>query len=315
MLDPHGVSLVGLAVFCEAARTGSLTAAAERLGYTQSAVSRQIAALERQAGAPLFDRLARGVRPTEEGRVLLGHAEAVVGRLDEARRDLRALRELGGGRLRAGAFPTANVALVPRALAALRDRRPGIDATAEEARTPELERMLADGEIDVAVVGSTAGREPRGVRTVRLLDEALYVAVAADHPAAGRERVRPEELEGDVWIAGRRSPEGTLLAPFAERGLRPEVGHVVAEWAAKAGYVAAGLGVTLVPGLAADGFPRMGGGVVLVPVDPGGVPPRTVSVATAEGRTPSPAAREFTRALCGAVRRLGAGPSSLWPPE
>lgn len=308
MLDPHGVSLAGLAVFCEAARTGSLTAAAERLGYTQSAVSRQIAALERQAGAPLFDRLARGVRPTAEGRALLGHAEAVLGRLDEARRDLRALRELDGGRLRAGAFPTANIGLVPRALAALRTRHPGVDATAEEARTPELERRLGEGEVDIAVVSSTAGREPRGVRLVHLLDEGMYVAVAAGHRLAGRDGVGMADIEGEVWIAGRRSPERTLLAPLAERGLRPQVGHVVAEWVAKAGYVAAGLGATLVPALAAESFRRMAGDVALVPLEQGGVPARAVYAATAEGRTPSPAAQEFERALTAAARRVDAAP-------
>src|SRR6266508_6756147 len=92
MRGAHEMDLVWLEVFREVARQGSFTAAAESLRYTQSAVSRQIAALESDTGATLFDRVPRGVRLTDEGRCLLEHAEAVLGRLDTARRDLTALR-------------------------------------------------------------------------------------------------------------------------------------------------------------------------------------------------------------------------------
>jgi len=97
-----------LTVFQEVARRGSFTAAAEALGYTQSAVSRQILTLEGELGAALFDRLPRGVRLTEEGRCLLPHAEAVTDRLGAALDDLRALRDLAAGHLRVGVFPTAD---------------------------------------------------------------------------------------------------------------------------------------------------------------------------------------------------------------
>src|SRR4029453_6666541 len=98
------MEIIWLRVFREVARQGSFTAAADALRYTQSAVSRQIAALESDTGATLFDRVPRGVRLTDEGRCLLEHADAVLGRLDSARRDLAALRDLDGGRLRIGAF-------------------------------------------------------------------------------------------------------------------------------------------------------------------------------------------------------------------
>ncbi|GAB3803149.1 LysR family transcriptional regulator [Micromonospora zhanjiangensis] len=102
-----------LEVFRAVARDGSVTAAAGRLGFTQSAVSRQVATLEAEIGSRLFDRLPRGVALTEEGRTLLPHAEAVLDRLTAARRDVEDLRGLRHGRVRVGAFPTAVAALVP----------------------------------------------------------------------------------------------------------------------------------------------------------------------------------------------------------
>jgi len=118
------VDIAWLEVFREVAARGSLTAAAQALGYTQPAVSRQVAALEKATGARLFDRLPRGVRLTEEGRFLLTHAEVVLERMRAAADGLQALRNLEAGRLRAGAIDSANAALLPRALAAFRTAHP-----------------------------------------------------------------------------------------------------------------------------------------------------------------------------------------------
>jgi molybdenum-dependent DNA-binding transcriptional regulator ModE len=120
------VDIAWLEVFREVAARGSLTAAAQALGYTQPAVSRQVAALEKATGARLFDRLPRGVRLTEEGRFLLAHAEVVLERMRAAADGLQALRNLEAGRLRAGAIDSANAALLPRALAAFRTVHPGV---------------------------------------------------------------------------------------------------------------------------------------------------------------------------------------------
>src|SRR3954471_13634713 len=122
-----GMDTTRLTVFREVAALGSFTAAARSLRYTQSAVSRQIAVLEDDLGAALFDREARSVRLTEEGRTLLAHAEAVLDRLDVARREIAALRELNGGRLRVGAFPTAGAVLVPHAMKAFQEDFPNIE--------------------------------------------------------------------------------------------------------------------------------------------------------------------------------------------
>src|SRR4051794_36655812 len=123
------LTLAGLTVLREVAARGSFTAAAQSLGYTQSAVSRQVSGIEAAAGAPLFERAARGVRLTEAGRVLLRYADGVLDQMDAARRELAGMGDLAAGRLRLGAFPTAVAALVPRALDLLRGRHPGIQVS------------------------------------------------------------------------------------------------------------------------------------------------------------------------------------------
>ncbi|MEU3456771.1 LysR family transcriptional regulator [Micromonospora sp. NPDC006766] len=171
----------------------SITAAARSLRYTQSAVSRQVAGLEAEVGAPLFDRLPRGVALTEEGRCLLGHVEAVLDRLDSARRDLAALRELTAGRLRVGAFPTAVAALVPRALATFRSAHPQVALQLVEGLTPGLLDRLLAGDADVAVVSAAPDQPLDGERfdLCHLVDEVLLVAVPRTHRLAHRRTARP----------------------------------------------------------------------------------------------------------------------------
>jgi DNA-binding transcriptional LysR family regulator len=306
MPNPHEcpeVSSVWLRAFLEVARHGSFTVAARGLGWTQSAVSRQIAALEAAlGGAPLFDRLPRGVRITEAGRSLVPYAEAVAESLRDAVRELTALREVTGGRLRFGAFASADAGLVPRALAAFRARRPQVRVTREEGLTPALLERLTAGHLDLAVV-STTGRAPlEGYALHHLLDESLYVAVPAAHPLAGRTGpVRLGRFADADWISGSPRPEGTLLDAALRQGFRPRVAHVVGEWTAKQGYVAAGLGVALVPALAAASVRP---DVRLVPVLDEGGPARAVYAATVRGRSLTPAGAQFLGALKEAAAKV-----------
>ncbi|MFE6944211.1 LysR family transcriptional regulator [Streptomyces chartreusis] len=309
MTDQHGtpeVSTVWLRAFLEVARQGSFTGAARTLGWTQSAVSRQISTLEGAlGGAPLFDRLPRGVRLTEAGRVLVPYAETVGESLHGAVRELAALREVAGGRLRFGAFATADAGLVPRALAGFRARHPRVHVTREEGFTPVLLDRLSAGHLDLAVV-STTGRAPLEAYALHhLLDESLYVAVPACHPLAGHEGpVRLGRFTDADWISGSSHPEGTLLDAALRQGFRPRVAHVVGEWTAKQGYVAAGLGVALVPALAAASVRP---DVRLVPVLDEGGPARAVYAATSRGRSLPPAVREFLKVLReAAVKMSGA---------
>jgi len=314
MPTPHGsspntpvpdLSTVWLRVFLEVARHGSFTVAARTLGWTQSAVSRQISSLESALdGAQLFDRLPRGVRLTEAGRVLVPHAEAVTESLHGARHELTALRELAGGHVQFGAFPTADSALVPRALAAFRDRHPGIRLSREEGLTPRLLDRLASGHLDLAIV-STTGRAPLEAHELHLhhlLDESLYVAVPTGHPLAGQGPVRLAQLADADWISGSAHPEGTLLEAALREGFRPRIAHIVGEWTAKEGYVAAGLGVTLVPALAADSARP---DIALLPVLDEGTPARAVYAATMRGRSLPPATKAFLGVLAEEARRIG----------
>ncbi|AZQ34458.1 LysR family transcriptional regulator [Streptomyces cyaneochromogenes] len=297
------LSTVWLRAFLEVARQGSFTVAARTLGWTQSAVSRQISSLEGAlGGAPLFDRLPRGVRLTEAGRVLVPYAEAVTESLHGAVRELAALREVAGGRLRFGAFATADAGLVPQALAAFRARHPRVHVTREEGFTPVLLDRLTAGHLDLAVV-STTGRAPLEAYEVHhLLDESLYVAVPAAHPLVGRDGpVRLGQLADADWISGSSRPEGTLLDAALRQGFRPRVAHVVGEWTAKQGYVAAGLGVALVPALAAGSVRP---DVRLVPVLDEGGPARAVYAATVRGRSLSPAGARFLGALREAAGKM-----------
>jgi DNA-binding transcriptional LysR family regulator len=290
-----------LEVFRTVARHGSITVAARRLRFTQSAVSRQIAALEGQLGVRVFDRLPRGVALTEEGRTLLPHAEAVLDRLSAARRDLDELLGLGGGRLRVAAFPTAVAALVPRALASFRAAYPEVVLSLVEGMTPRLLERLAAGDADVAVVSSSATvpLDPARFDFEHLLDERLLVAVARGHRLARRRTVRLADLADDAFIVGSATAEDTLLRASLPSGFQPRIDLVAAEWTGKLGCVAAGLGVALVPALAVRGTPA---DITLLRLHPDDESVRRVFAATVAGRARSPAVLRFLTHLGEAAR-------------
>ncbi|NUR48037.1 MAG: LysR family transcriptional regulator [Hamadaea sp.] len=281
-----------LEVFRTVARLKSITAAAQTLRYTQSAVSRQIAALEAELGIRVFDRLPRGVELTAEGRELLPNAEAVLDLLAAARRGLDDLRGLGRGRLRVGAFPTAVAALVPRALATFRTAYPEVHLSLVEGLTPRMLDRLADGTADVAVVStSPAGQfEADRFELHHLLDERLLVAVARDHRLARRRTVRLAELAEDAFIAGSATAEETLLRASLPSGFEPRIDIVAAEWTGKFGCVAAGLGVALVPALATRSIPA---DITLLRLDKKDESVRQIYAATLAGRTRPPAVVRF----------------------
>jgi DNA-binding transcriptional LysR family regulator len=246
-------SVVGLRVLCEVAARGSFTAAADSLGYTQSAISRQVAALEVVAGVRLFERASRGVVLTDAGSVLLRHATGVIDRLDVAKRELSGVGAGASGRLRVGAFPTALAALLPRALAAYRAGHAGVRVSLREGTTPTQLRQLASGASELAVVGLKAGQPPGDERVAfeSLLEDPLLLAVATGHRLARQRTVDLDDLAGEHWIAGSSNADDTLLGVWPSLSWRPHVAFIAREWTAKLGLVAAGLGVTVLPGLAA----------------------------------------------------------------
>ncbi|MEA2231890.1 MAG: hypothetical protein QOD83_1706, partial [Solirubrobacteraceae bacterium] len=137
-----------LRVLREVSIRGSFSAAAESLAYTQSAVSQQIAALEREAGTVLVQRNARGVRMTDAGRALVAHADVIFARLADAEAELEAIAGARGGRLRIVSFPTAGATLAPRAIALFRQRHPGVEITLEPREPHEGLDCVKCGDCD-----------------------------------------------------------------------------------------------------------------------------------------------------------------------
>jgi len=265
-MDP---SMIGLRVLREVAERGSFTSAAAALGYTQSAVSRQVAALEGQAHAQLFERRPDGVRLTPAGRLLLRHAAVVLDEIDAAARELDG-RPVEGGRIRLGAFTSAGATLVPRALAALRRSHPGIDVTTREGTTPVLVRALRAGTLDLVVIAAAPpfrapDTETPALELEPLSERSLVVAVPATSGLAG-ESVRVEDLHGQSWIASPSSGDETLLGVWPGLDERPQISHTARDWLTKLQLVAAGCGITTVPSLLASVVPA---GVRLVRVDGG----------------------------------------------
>ncbi|WP_431046899.1 LysR family transcriptional regulator [Streptomyces sp. P1-3] len=291
-------------VFLRVARDGSFTAAAHTLGYTQSAVSRQIHTLEEEWGTALFDRLPRGVRLTEAGRALLPHAEGMRDRLRAARAELDALRSLDDGMLRIGAFAAADASLVPRTMSAFRGRHPGVTVVHTEGPTAKHVGLLAEGSLDLALLSTPAGVPLSGPELHHLLDEPMYVALPRAHRFAGRPALRLSELADEDWIEGDVRPEQTLLAPALASGFRPRVAFRVNDWTAKQGFVAAGLGITVLPALAAWAVRP---DIALVPVDRADLPCRKVFAGTPRGLGHSPAVAAFLALLRTTVEQLAPG--------
>lgn len=297
MIHTHGLTtLTDLRIFVEVVRSGSLTAAAHRLDYTQSAISRRIAVLEESTGVALLERLPRGVRATPAGETLLEHCVEILARVEIAAQDLDAIASGQGGRLRVGAFPTSDAALVPTALARLRQSSPKIRLELVEGLTSTLLDQLRAGAIDVAVVSDyPAGLPDRtGLRLVQLMRDPLLVALPRQHRLAGKPKLRLRDLAEETWIDGSEPGQPTALnIACARAGFTPRVDLRVREWMGKQGFVAAGLGVTLVPALAA---PAVRGDLVLCGLGRD-APVRVVFAALSDHREPLPAALTFVDLL------------------
>jgi DNA-binding transcriptional LysR family regulator len=244
-----------LRVLREVAAHGSFSAAADALSYTQSAVSQQIAALEREADARLVERSARGVRLTEAGRALVTHADAILARLADAEEELQAIAGLRGGRLRLASFASACATLMPLAVARFRELHPGVDLTLNPAEPDDALRLLRTGEADIALSIETtfACRTEEGFDRVELLDDPMYIMLPREHPMADRSRLRLRDLAEDSWMIGTAAhcPDASIfLRACQTAGFEPRVAFELDDYNAIQGFVAAGMGVSFIPDLA-----------------------------------------------------------------
>ena len=236
-------------VLREVAVRGSFSAAAESLSFTQSAISQQIAALEREAGCTLVQRNARGIKLTEAGEALVRHADAILARLSEAEAELEAIAGVRGGRLRLAAFESAAASLMPLAIAAFRADHPGVELSLIVTEPEQAFPLLRSGEIDLAL-GYDARIRPEvdGIARVHLISDPMYVAMPADHPLARKRNLRLADLADDPWIASARDCECNRLInrACAIAGFEPRIAFETDDYTATQGFVAAGVGVSLI---------------------------------------------------------------------
>jgi DNA-binding transcriptional LysR family regulator len=288
-----------LRVLAEVARQGSFSAAADVLHLSQSAVSQQVATLEREVGMPLLERTNEGPKLTDAGRGAVGHAEAAIARLDEAEHELAAIAGLEGGELRIASFPTASATLLTEALARFSDAHPQVRLSVIEGEPEQTLPMLRAAEVDVSVVFDypflPAKLEDRDVEMELLLTESMYVALPNGHPLADRDCVPMNELADEAWLCGTRPSSCSQAVVDACRaaGFEPRIAFESDEYAVLQGYVAAGLGYTLLPDLA---LPTLRSDLVVRPTEPV-APDRRVWAATRERGARSQATETFVETL------------------
>jgi DNA-binding transcriptional LysR family regulator len=267
---------------------GTIAAVAAARNYTPSAVSQQLAALEREAGTALLERTGRGVTLTAAGAVLAAHAEEVLAALERATAALAATRDGLAGPLRIGAFPTAMRTLLPAALVALAREHPGLDLAVDELDPALVPARLRDGTLDVALVHDydlvPIAPDP-AIDTAPLLEETMYLA--ATRPLA------LADCRDEPWIL---AGPGTLCHTMTVRaceaaGFPPRARHHADDFVTVLTLVAAGQGVAVVPALALR--PPPPDGVVLTPLPTR----RRTRIAYRAGTGAHPAIAAFVAAL------------------
>jgi DNA-binding transcriptional LysR family regulator len=288
-----------LRVLREVAVQGSFSGAAEALAYTQSAISQQIAVLEREAGTRLVERSARGIRLTDAGTALVAHAEAILARLQAAERELEAIAGLRAGHVRVLSFASACASLLPLAVARFRERHPGVELSLQPSEPRDSLTQLKTGEADVAVTVEApfAPIDDDAIDCVHVLDDPMFVALPSGHRLAAKSRLRLEDLAAEAWIQGTRHascPDTRILHhACAAAGFEPRVAFESDDYGAIQGFIAAGVGVALIPDLALVSARDD----VAIRALAGAAPHRRVMAATLAGCDRGPAAQAMVAIL------------------
>ncbi len=231
--------------------SGSMTAAAETLSYTTSAVSQQLSRLEKEVGQPLLQRQPRGIVPTEAGLVLADHARRIGRQLAAAEADLAQVAGLRRGRLTVGTFPTVGGSLLALAVSRFRTAHPGVRLSVRSARLDRLTEMLDSGEADLSLLWDYAWNrvDPEAYALTHLLDDPTMLIVSADHPLAERKRVDMADLAAEEWVV--REPDHPV-AEVLERscraaGFSPRIAFHANDYQEAQAMVSVGLGIALAP--------------------------------------------------------------------
>jgi DNA-binding transcriptional LysR family regulator len=296
-----------LRVLREVIARGSFSAAAESLHLSQSAVSQQIAVLEREVGIPLLERTSDGPRLTSAGEALMEHGDAVICRLEEAERELAQIAGLEGGRLRLGSFSTANATLMTPALSRFSQRFPKVELEFVEEDPEVTFPGLKRGDFDLAVVFDYPAFPldfSRDVEAELIYEEPMRVALPPGHPLAAAKSVRIADLAEEDWLCGAlpSSCRFQVINLCREAGFEPKITFQSEDYGVIKGFVAGGLGVSIMPELAGD-HP----GIELRTVR-GEKPVRRVWAVTRESEARPPAAEEMLGILREVCREYRDGP-------
>jgi DNA-binding transcriptional LysR family regulator len=297
--DWLGVELRHFAALQALATEGSFGRAAERLGYTQSAISQQIATLERIVGEKLVERPG-GPRPvslTEAGALLLRHAESIVARLQAAEADLHALRSGEAGMLRVGTFQSVGARLLPEIIRRFTAAWPAVDLVLEEMDDDEIELALERGGLDVGFVSLPVIEAP--LETIELLRDPYVLVVPGSSPFAGGAQPTLEEIASEPLIGFRYDrPLEPVAAAIHGAGLEPRFAFRSNDNPTVQALVAAGIGNAIMPELTVDVEDRR----VVVRELRDAIPPRRIAIARHRDRYHSPAARAFVETALGLTR-------------
>jgi DNA-binding transcriptional LysR family regulator len=287
-----------LRVLAEVVSRGSFSAAAEALSYTQSAVSQSIARLEAETGATLVVRDRRGVRATAAGATLLGHAESIFAAVESAEEELAAVLGLRGGRLRVASFPSAGATLMPLAISTFRTRHPDVSLSLAEGEPEEIAPRLRAGEFDIALLFEFPGVRERpsvGLRSVKLLEDPMHVALPVEHELASKPALSLADLRDQDWVQTSQSSPCArhVVRSCLAAGFEPRVTFESDDYETVQGLVAAGVGVALIPRLA---LTRVHSGIMVRALAPRS-PARKVVAATIPGPGAAPAAKSMIKIL------------------
>ena len=276
-----------LRALVELSRLGTVSAAADSLGFSQSTVSHQLAALSRATGAVLLTRAGRGVRLTEEGRALAVRGQEVLDLLERTEREVVSMARAEAGRVRLAAFPSAVASLVPGVLDVVGRQYPGLEVELIDAEPPEALDALRRGRVDAALSFSYV----EGLQSEHLLDDVLYLVT---HPGG---ITRIADGAQCRWVTGCARCREELLAVGRANGFTPETAYASDDYVAVQALVAAGVGAALLPGMALSAYRHEG-----VQVRPLAREQRRVEVVT-RAEQPRPLAIDVLVEACQAAAR------------
>lgn len=246
MLNPQR-----LAILVHVVETGSVTAAADELEYTPSAVSQQLKKLEREIGQPILRRHARGLVPTDAGHLLVSHARKVLRQLDAAAADLKDLAEGHRGSLAIGAFPTISASFLPDVIDTFKSRYPAINLSLKSGRLDILLEDLERGHSNISLLWEYPWDPIRmdGIRVDELFKESYVILVSREHHLAERQQIRLEELKEESWIVrANRHPIVEVLDRVVEgAGFRPSIALYANDYQEVQAMVSVGIGVAMAP--------------------------------------------------------------------